>query len=112
MFIGVTSTSKTQIDQLGDRLRKGEVSDEHIGLLESYRFSFAEAYEEVVACIQNAAQLEPTGRRAKSTTSIIEKLRRETIRLSQMQDIAGCRIVVASLLVQNQVVERLKSVLA
>jgi hypothetical protein len=27
MFIGVTSISKTQIDQLGDRLKKGEVSD-------------------------------------------------------------------------------------
>jgi putative GTP pyrophosphokinase len=112
MFIDVTSISKTQIDQLGDRLRKGEVSDEDIGLLESYRLSFEEAYEEVVACIRNAAQLEPTGRRAKSTTSIIEKLRRETIRLSQMQDIAGCRMVVRDVLVQDKVVEQIRGKLA
>jgi ppGpp synthetase/RelA/SpoT-type nucleotidyltranferase len=112
MFIGVTSTSKTQTDQLGDRLRKGEVSDEDVGLLESYRLSFEEAYEEVVACIQNATQLEPTGRRAKSTSSIIEKLRRETIRLSQMQDIAGCRLVVRDVLVQDKVVDQISRKLA
>jgi ppGpp synthetase/RelA/SpoT-type nucleotidyltranferase len=112
MFIGVTSTSKTQTDQLGDRLRKGEVSDEDVGLLESYRSSFEEAYEEVVACIQNATQLEPTGRRAKSTSSIIEKLRRETIRLSQMQDIAGCRLVVRDVLVQDKVVDQISRKLA
>jgi len=109
MFIGVTSTSKTQIDQLGDRLRKGGVSDEDIHLLESYRSSFEEAYEEVVTCIRNAVQLEPTGRRAKSTSSIIEKLRRETMRPSQMQDIAGCRLVVRDVLVQNKVVEQIRS---
>jgi hypothetical protein len=37
------SISKTQIDQLGDRLRKGEASDKDIRLLEDYRLSFAEA---------------------------------------------------------------------
>ena len=33
------------------------------------------------------------------------------MRLSQMQDIAGCRLVVPNVLVQNQLMERLKSVL-
>ena len=106
------SLSKTQVDQLGDRLRKGKIAEGDFHELDAYRRSFAEAYEEIVAIVRDATQLEPTGRPAKSTTSIIEKLRRETIRLSQMQDIAGCRLVVASLLVQNQFVERLKSVLA
>jgi ppGpp synthetase/RelA/SpoT-type nucleotidyltranferase len=108
----VGSLSKTQVDQLGDRLRKGKIAEGDFRLLDAYRGSFAEAYEEVVAIIRDTAELEPTGRPAKSTTSIIEKLHRETIRLSQMQDIAGCRLVVPSLLVQNQVVEQLKSVLA
>jgi len=108
----VGSLSKTQVDQLGDRLRKGKIAEGDFHELDAYRRSFAEAYEEIVAIVRDATQLEPTGRPAKSTTSIIEKLRRETIRLSQMQDIAGCRLVVASLLVQNQFVERLKSVLA
>jgi ppGpp synthetase/RelA/SpoT-type nucleotidyltranferase len=108
----VGSLSKTQVDQLGGRLRKGKIAEGDYHELDAYRRSFAEAYEEVVGIVRNATQLEPTGRPAKSTTSIIEKLRRETIRLSQMQDIAGCRLVVATLLAQDQAVERLKSVLA
>jgi len=106
----VGSLSKSQVDQLGDRLRKEKIAEGDFRLLDAYRGSFAGAYEEVVAIIRDTAELEPTGRPAKSTTSIIEKLRRETIRLSQMQDIAGCRLVVPNLLVQNQLVERLKSV--
>src|ERR1035437_437496 len=112
MFIGVTSISKTHIDQLGDRLKKGDVSDEDVSRCESYRLSFAEAYEWVVACLQDATQLEPTGRRAKTTNSITDKLRRETIRLSQMQDIAGCRLVVGDILVQDKVVEQIRSKLS
>jgi putative GTP pyrophosphokinase len=107
----VTSASKTQVDRLGDRLRKGKIEEGDFRRLDAYRRSFAEAYEEVVAAIRHATQLDPTGRPAKSTTSIVEKLRRETIRLSQMQDIAGCRLVVGDVLAQNQVVERLKTAL-
>lgn len=84
--------SKTQIDRLGDRLRKGNVTDDDLKLLEDYRRSFTEAYEVVVAKVREVLRLDPTGRPLKSTTSIIDKLRRETIRLSQMQDIAGCRV--------------------
>jgi putative GTP pyrophosphokinase len=107
----VSSLSKTQVDQLGDRLRKGKIAEGDFPQLDAHRRSFSEAYEEVVATIRETTQLEPTGRPAKSTTSIIEKLRRETIRLSQMQDIAGCRVVVPNMLVQDQVVERLKNAL-
>ena len=67
------------------------------------------AYEEVIATIRGAVQLEPTGRPAKSTTSIIEKLRRETIRLTQIQDIAGCRLVVPDLKSQEHVIETLRA---
>jgi ppGpp synthetase/RelA/SpoT-type nucleotidyltranferase len=108
----VNALSKTRVDRLGDRLRNGTTTEADFHQLDAYRRSFAEAYEEIVAIIRDATQLEPTGRPAKSTTSIIEKLGRETIRLSQMQDIAGCRLVVPTVLVQNQVVERLKSALA
>ena len=112
MFSDMTSISKTQIDQLGDRLKKGEISDEDVSRLESYRLSFAEAYEEVAACIKDATHIEPTGRRAKTTSSIVDKLRRETIRLSQVQDIAGCRLVVGDILVQDRVVEQIRSKLS
>ena len=85
--------SKTQVDKLGDRLRKGDITEADLRLLDDYRRSFSEAYEFVVRAIRNDLGLEPTGRPAKSTTSIIEKLLRESIRLSQVQDIAGCRLV-------------------
>lgn len=57
--------------------------------------------------IRDELELEPTGRPAKSTTSIAEKLRRESIRLTQMQDIAGCRVVVADVAAQDRVVRHL-----
>ena len=102
--------TKTQIDLLGNRLRKGDISEDDLRLLDTFRRSFADAYEEVIATIRNQLALQPTGRPAKSTTSIIEKLRRESIRLSQMQDIAGCRLVLPNMAIQEQVVDGLHHV--
>lgn len=100
--------SKTQIDRLGDRLREGAIQDADLKLLDAYRRSFVPAYEEVIAAIKECSPYPPTGRPAKSTTSIVEKLKRESIRLTQMQDIAGCRVVVQRIGTQNSVVKRLK----
>lgn len=108
----IPSVSRTQIDRLGERFRKGEVTAEALTLLDSYRRSFAEAYEEVIGIVRAEVELEPTGRPAKSTTSIIEKLRRESIRLSQVQDIAGCRLVVPSVLLQEGATDRLRNLFA
>ena len=99
--------SNTQIDQLGDRLRKAKLTTDDLTMLDGYRRSFSDAHEQVIAKIRDQLGLEPTGRPAKSTTSITEKLRRESIRLSQMQDIAGCRITVRDLDHQNYVVTKL-----
>jgi putative GTP pyrophosphokinase len=96
--------SNTQIDRLGDRLRSNEVSDADLQLLNDYRLSFAPAYEAVVEALRNTLNLEPTGRPAKSTISIVDKLKRESLRLRQMQDIAGCRIVVGDVMRQDAVV--------
>lgn len=98
---------KAQIDRLGERLRKGEVTEDGLTLLDAYRRSFADAYENTIRIVRSEVELEPTGRPAKSTTSIIDKLRRESIRLTQIQDIAGCRLVVADLATQEKVSERL-----
>ena len=100
--------SKTQVDRLGDSLRRDDISEDDLRLLDAYRRSFMGGYEDVVGRIRDELNLEPTGRPAKSTTSISEKLRRESIRLSQVQDIAGCRLVVADLKDQDDIVERLK----
>jgi putative GTP pyrophosphokinase len=96
--------SNTQIDRLGDRLRSNEVSDADLQLLDDYRLSFAPAYEAVVDVLRSTLKLEPTGRPAKSTVSIVDKLRRESLRLRQMQDIAGCRVVVDDVVRQDSAV--------
>jgi len=104
-----SNLTKNQIDRLGDRLRSGDISDDDLRLLDGYRRSFSDAYEEVVGRIRDELGLEPTGRPAKSTTSIIDKLQRESIRLSQMQDIAGCRLTVDDISAQDEVVTQLKN---
>jgi putative GTP pyrophosphokinase len=101
--------SKTQVNRLGDRLRQGSLAESDLRLLDDHRRSFGEAYETVVRTIRNQLHLEPTGRPAKSTPSLVEKLRRESIRLTQVQDIAGCRIVVADVSEQERVVASLRA---
>jgi ppGpp synthetase/RelA/SpoT-type nucleotidyltranferase len=104
--------SNTQIDRLGDRLRSKEIADEDLKLLNDYRLSFSPVYEMVVETLRNTLKLEPTGRPAKSTNSISDKLRRESLRLKQMQDIAGCRVVVEDVLKQDEAVECLSRAFA
>jgi ppGpp synthetase/RelA/SpoT-type nucleotidyltranferase len=101
--------SKTQVDRLGERLKKGSPSEDDLRLLDQYRRSFGAAYDNVIKILRDVLHSEPTGRPAKSTGSIIEKLRRESIRLSQVQDIAGCRIVVTDILAQDEAVGLLLS---
>jgi putative GTP pyrophosphokinase len=98
--------SKTQIDRLGDRLKEGRHTDDDLRLLDEYRRTFGEACDIVVRKIRDLGE-SPTARLAKSTLSIVEKLRRESVRLSQMQDIGGCRVIVADILKQNQFVAAL-----
>jgi putative GTP pyrophosphokinase len=93
--------SKAQVDRLGQRLKHGETNEEDLLQLDQYRRSFGDAYELVISTIRDRLDLKPTGRAAKSTSSIIDKLRRETIRLSQLQDVAGCRLVVSNIVEQE-----------
>jgi len=96
--------SKTQIDRLGERLKQANISDSDLEMLDQYRRSFNEAYEFVFNLIRKELSLDPTGRAAKSILSISEKLRRESIRLTQIQDIAGCRLIVSDIAEQEKVV--------
>lgn len=101
-----SAVSKTSVDALGERLRGGNLSDADLRQLDSYRRTFADAYESVISAVRGLG-LEPTGRPAKSTSAIVAKLRRATTRLSQMQDIAGCRLVVDDRHQQDQAVHSL-----
>lgn len=104
--------AKSQIDRLGERLKEGKITETDLRLLDQYRRSFAEAYTVVLDALQNQLALAPTSRPAKSTSSIVEKLRRESIRLTQIQDIAGCRIIAANIARQEQIVQSIRALFA
>jgi len=96
--------SNSKVDRLGERLRGPEYGEADLRLLDEYRRTFGPSYDTVVKAIQRITGLAVSGRPAKSTTSIVEKLNRESIRLSQMQDIAGCRVVVDDVVEQESTV--------
>lgn len=100
--------SKTQVDKLGERLKTGASAELDLRQLDEYRRSFSVAAEYVMAQIHARTALSPTARPAKSTKAIIEKLLRQDSRLTQIQDIAGCRLLVDTLAQQNEVVSQLR----
>lgn len=102
--------SKSQIDRLGERLKNAPIFEQDLRLLDEYRRSFSGAYETVVDALRVDLDLNVTGRPAKSTTSIVAKLLRESIRLTQIQDIAGCRTVVSNVAEQDSVTANLMTV--
>jgi putative GTP pyrophosphokinase len=101
--------SNTQVDKLGERLKQGAATDADLDLLDEYRSTFIQAYQRVVETILRELHLEPTGRSAKTTDSIVQKLRRGSMKLSRMQDIAGCRITVSDRAQQDRVVNSLST---
>lgn len=99
--------SKNQIDQLGSRLKTEHYSEDDLRQLDSFRRSYVAFYENTVNTIRDKLQLAPTGRPAKSTHAIRDKLCRSSTRLSQMQDVAGCRLVVEDVRMQEEIVAQL-----
>ncbi len=106
----MATMSKSQIDRLGSRLKQGDLGEALLRELDDYRRSYHPAYDFVVRRIEAELHLKPTGRPAKSTIALIEKLTRESIRLTQMQDIAGCRITVENPVEQDRTVASLTSI--
>lgn len=103
----MAATSRSQIDLLGVRLRSGPPTTADLRHLDAYRQSFAGPYRVILDLVTGVLQLTPTGRQAKSTHSIVAKLRRERVRLSQMQDVAGMRVIVSDVQAQNLVLKEL-----
>lgn len=95
--------SKHQIDKLGDQLREGRIDAQAIRNLDSVRAQYVDAYIRVEHILGGMLGYRLTGRPSKSTVAIIEKLRRESTRLSQIQDIAGCRIIADNIRVQDEI---------
>lgn len=110
-MMGSRRLSNTAVDRLGVSLRNGCVSDSEILLLENYREAYDRACQQVRSRISIDLELESTARPAKTTQSIVAKLQREpTIRLFQIQDIAGCRLVVGDVSAQEAVLRNLSAV--
>ena len=92
--------SNSEIDQLGDRLRNYCQEDGDLKKLDDFRQTYSDIDSQVYCVIENTLQayrdkLVITKRKRKTRQSIADKLcRQRKLRLSQMQDIAGCRIVV------------------
>jgi GTP pyrophosphokinase len=91
--------SNTQITKLGERLRDSDLSEDDLAVLDAFRQTYSEvderAYQIIRDAIASLTDLTVTKRKRKTQQSIVDKLRRQpNLRLPQMQDIAGCRIVV------------------
>lgn len=102
--------TRSQIDRLGESLRHGELNRRNLTSLATFRNAFIGSTSTVADNIAaNLGTIKATisQRPAKSTPSIIAKLRRESVRLSQMQDIGGLRVVVSNVSVQNRVLQKI-----
>lgn len=105
--------SNSQITKLGDRLRGGDFSEADLAMLDAFRQTYSEIDEQAYQLIQSTLAAitgwTSTQRKRKTQQSIVEKLRRQPqLRLPQMQDIAGCRIVIEG---GSQVADTLGSLL-
>ena len=93
--------SNSEIDQLGDRLRNNCLEDVDLEKLHEFRQTYNDIDAQVYKLIKDTLKtsmdklkLVITKRKRKTRQSIVDKLyRQKKLRLSQMQDIAGCRIV-------------------
>lgn len=101
--------SRRQIDRLGERLRESATAEDR-ALLVDYRETFFEA---LLAVTFNLGQLmmgKSDGGRLKRPESVIAKLERDShIRLSRMQDMAGCRLVADNKDEQDEIYARLQA---
>jgi len=88
-------------------LRREPVAEADLKLLDDYRRQFATASAEVERVLREEFLQRPAAREAKSTPAIRAKLAREGTRLSTMQDIAGCRVVVSDRAAQRALFEGL-----
>lgn len=103
--------SNAALDRLGERLRSNEDLPEGLErAFQEYRASFGPALVAIQGRLASLG-IPLVGRtaRLKTLESTRAKLQRETIRLTQIQDIAGCRITVESPLIQDDMMEILAS---
>ena len=105
----VAGFSRGQIDRLGKRLTASPTPDDR-ALLGAYRESFFETLLAVNFDLGRLGVGESDGGRLKRPESILAKLDRDSrMRLSRMQDIAGCRLVADNKAEQDEIYARLQT---
>ena len=101
--------TRSQIDRAGERLRKAETpSESDRELYNDYRASFVQPLSEVVATLRALAGGMPVTDRLKRFETTIQKLRRQRTRLSSIEDIAGCRVVLPTWREQHELLDRVR----
>lgn len=90
--------SNSQLEKLAKHLRAvgadEDVDPTFLDVYSSYREEFVDAVTEVLTASEQCADVIEASSRLKTLTSVRQKLRRQSIRLPQIADIGGCRIVV------------------
>lgn len=99
------SLSRSRIDKAGSQLRRLDLDSpsaadlEAVGIADDFRRNHREPLEEVCQLLASMAPEFDSGleiaQRLKQLDSLVAKLVRETTRLSQMEDIGGCRVVLS-----------------
>ena len=105
----MSTPSKSAIDQLGETLKQTPVSKESLIALDQYRRTFQLAIAQVRRDLNEQCGVQCTLRPSKSTPSIVAKLiRQPTSRLTQIQDIAGLRVIVKDYAEQDTLRDKVK----
>lgn len=111
--------SKNQIDKLGERLAAAaSPSDEDLTMLEEVVLRHAAVVSSARARLDQLKNDSALGNvsitgRAKTSQTIIEKIRRNRTRLSSMEDLAGVRLAAAmTLSEQNRVADVISAIFA
>ena len=101
--------SRSQVRRAGERLRRDEPPTEADRQIYSdYRDTFAEPLREVAETIGSFAGDAPLHSRLKRFETVVEKLRRRTNDLSRLEDIAGCRVILPTMVEQHQTRNRIR----
>jgi ppGpp synthetase/RelA/SpoT-type nucleotidyltranferase len=109
----MNSISKSAQDRLGEAIRQGAIPENDEARLDLLRENWERSARYVADVLRLELRIENPDitSRQKSLGTIREKLRRETsIRLSQVRDVAGCRIVLSpGLINQRQTVTQIEN---
>jgi ppGpp synthetase/RelA/SpoT-type nucleotidyltranferase len=106
------SPSNAEIDRVGEAIRaaasEAAIPADVRDAYDEYRQSFAPAVADVMSAVGELATMS-AGSRLKTLDATREKLLRQpSARLSQIEDIGGCRIVVRGLTEQDRAVRQIK----